>query len=171
MWSDQRIVSTSFSRLSVFSISMSPETLFPIPFCDILRSFLDWCFKGPLPLPKPDRMTLLRTGAFLTPRPAPPRTPRLWKPGSSPSHLISSGEICTWWKDEYPIGIYTELNDYRTVGWFRPQIKVISSATQNDLWIKGRLTCQKLLKQEQMKEWRFLKPTQNSWIETNDDHD
>ena len=51
---------------------MSPELFFPIPFCDGGKSFLDWFFREPLPLPAPG-IGLPWPVGFLAPRPDPPR--------------------------------------------------------------------------------------------------
>lgn len=82
---------TSFIRVSVWSISMSSDRFFPRPFVDRGKSLFDWFFREPLPVPAPV-MALLWPVGFFTP--GPPWPGRRDIPGSSPSHRMSSGEIC-----------------------------------------------------------------------------
>lgn len=81
---------TSLIRVSVWSISISPKGFLPIPFWEKGKPFLG--FMVPLPLPAPETPPP-RVKGFLVPRPGPGRPPFREIPGSSPSHLISSGDI------------------------------------------------------------------------------
>ena len=77
---------TSFNNVSVWRISISAET-FPTPFCNWGKSFLNWSFVVPLSLSALGVTPWLNE--CLTP------LPPWWDiPGSSPTHRISSGEIC-----------------------------------------------------------------------------
>lgn len=83
---------TSLIRVSVWSISISPVGFFLLPFRDKVKSFLDWAFVIPLPLPAPVTAPPWDMDFFI-PLPA-PGWPPLWGIlGSSPSQRISSGDI------------------------------------------------------------------------------
>lgn len=68
---------------------MSPKVFFPMPFC-----VLGCCiFMLPLPLPPALLVGPPRAMDFVVPRPCPGCPPLRETPGSSPSHLISPGDI------------------------------------------------------------------------------
>lgn len=87
---------TSLIKESVWSISMSLIAFLPMPFCCGGKSFLDWPFAAPLPLPAPETAPPRAVDFFIPrpgPGPGPGRPPLREIPGSSPSHRISSGDI------------------------------------------------------------------------------
>lgn len=48
---------TSLISVSVWSNWISSDPFFPMPFCDIGKSFLDWALVNPLPLPAPGALS------------------------------------------------------------------------------------------------------------------
>lgn len=85
---------TSLIKESVWSISISLIAFLPMPFCCGGKSFLDWPFAAPLPLPAPETAPPRAVDFFIPrPGPGPGRPPLREMPGSSPSHRISSGDI------------------------------------------------------------------------------